>query len=128
METNDDYRFVDSVQRIGITHRPTNTRLRVISSNGKTAMGIVNCPLLVADEPGAWETVGGQLMSDAIETALGKPWSKMRVIYIGIARLGKGEMRTDAGLREQVLEVLISHRHLIPTARKGHYMMMVPHN
>ena len=35
-------------------------------------MGIVNCPLLVADEPGAWETVGGQLMSDAIETALGK--------------------------------------------------------
>ena len=45
-----------------------------------------------------------------------------------IARLGKGEMRTDAGLREQVLEVLISHRHLIPTARKGHYMLMVPNN
>ena len=44
-----------------------------------------------------------------------------------IARLGKGEMRTDAGLREQVLEVLVSHRHLIPTARKGHYMMVVPH-
>ena len=36
-----------------------------------------------------------------------------------IARLGKGEMRTDAGLREQVLNVLVSHRHLIPldTAR-----------
>ena len=45
-----------------------------------------------------------------------------------ISRLGKGEIRTDAGLREQVLEVLVSHRHLIPTARKGHYMMMVPHN
>ena len=45
-----------------------------------------------------------------------------------IARLGKGEMRTDAGLREQVLDVLVSHRHLIPTARKGHYMMVVPHN
>ena len=45
-----------------------------------------------------------------------------------IARLGKGEMRTDAGLREQVLEVLVSHRHLIPPARKGHYMMMVPNN
>ena len=83
LETNDEYRFVDSVQRIGITHKPTNTRLRVISSNGKTAMGIVNCPVLVADEPGAWETVGGQLMSDAIETALGKPGSKMRAIYIG---------------------------------------------
>ena len=45
-----------------------------------------------------------------------------------IARLGKGEMRTDAGLREQVLDVLVSHRHLIPTARRGHYMLMVPHD
>ena len=45
-----------------------------------------------------------------------------------IARVGKGEMRTDAGLREQVLDVLVSLRHLIPTARKGHYMMVVPHN
>ena len=45
-----------------------------------------------------------------------------------VARLGKGEMRTDVGLREQVLDVLVSHRHLIPTARKGHYMMMVPHD
>ena len=33
-----------------------------------------------------------------------------------ITRLGKGEMRTDAGIREQVLEVLVSHRHLMPTA------------
>ena len=45
-----------------------------------------------------------------------------------IARLGKGELRTDAALREQVLDVLVVHRHLIPTARKGHYMMMVPNN
>ena len=45
-----------------------------------------------------------------------------------IARMGKAELRTDAGLREQVLDVLVSHRHLIPTARKGHYMMVVPHN
>ena len=44
-----------------------------------------------------------------------------------IARMGKAELRTDAGLREQVLDVLVSHRHLIPVARKGHYMMMVPH-
>ena len=44
-----------------------------------------------------------------------------------IARLGKAEMRTDPGLWEQVLEVLVSHRHLIPTARKGHYTMVVPH-
>ena len=46
----------------------------------------------------------------------------------GIARLGKGELRTDAALREQVLDVLVVHRHLIPTARRGHYMMVVPHD
>ena len=77
------FRFLDSHTRIGIAHKATNTRLRVLSSNGKTAMGIVGCPLLVADEPGAWEVNGGQLMADAIEGAMGKPGSPMRVIYIG---------------------------------------------
>ena len=77
------FRFLDSHTRIGIAHKATNTRLRVLSSNGKTAMGIVGCPLLVADEPGAWEVNGGQLMADAIDTAQGKPGSPMRVIYIG---------------------------------------------
>ena len=44
-----------------------------------------------------------------------------------IARMGKAELRTDATKREQVLDLLVSHRHLIPVARKGHYMMMTPH-
>ena len=46
-------------------------------------MGIVDCPILVADEPGSWEVVGGQLMFDAIQTAMGKPGSPMRVVIIG---------------------------------------------
>ena len=46
-------------------------------------MGIVGCPLLVADEPGSWEVVGGELMHDAIQTAQGKPGSALRVVYIG---------------------------------------------
>ena len=83
LETRGGYRFLDSFTRIGITHLATNTRLRVLSSNGKTAMGIVGCPLLVSDEPGSWETVGGELMHDAIQTAQGKPGSPLRVIYIG---------------------------------------------
>ena len=67
LEPRGGYRFLDSFTRIGITHTATNTRLRVLSSNGKTAMGIVGCPLLVSDEPGSWETVGGELMHDAIQ-------------------------------------------------------------
>ena len=83
LEPTGAYRFIDSATRIGITHVPTNTKLRVLSSNGKTSMGIVGCPLLVADEPGSWETVGGQLMADAVLTAQGKPGSFMRVVMIG---------------------------------------------
>ena len=83
LEPSGQYRFIDSVTRIGITHKASNTRLRVLSSNGKTAMGIVNCLLLVADEPGSWEVTGGTLMYDAIITALGKPNSPMKVVFIG---------------------------------------------
>ena len=89
LEPTGDYRFIDSVTRLGITHKDSNTKLRVMSSNGKTAFGIVGTPLLVADEPGAWEIVGGGLMHDAIQTAQGKPESSLRVIYIGtLAPLG----------------------------------------
>ena len=77
------YRFLDSATRIGITHKSTNTRLRIISSNAKTAMGLVGVPLVVLDEPGSFEVVGGELMHDAMQTAQGKVGSPLRVIYIG---------------------------------------------
>ena len=83
LEPTGHYKFLDASTRIGITDKRDNTRLRVLSSNGKTSMGIVGCPLLVADEPGSWETNGGQLMADAIQTAQGKPGSPLRVVFIG---------------------------------------------
>ena len=83
LEPTGHYRWTDGSTRIGIVDRRDNTRLRVLSSNGKTSMGIVGCPLLVADEPGSWETNGGQLMADAIFTAQGKPGSVLRVVLIG---------------------------------------------
>ncbi|MDE2667222.1 MAG: hypothetical protein OXI69_13845 [Acidobacteriota bacterium] len=55
----------------------------MIGSNGKTAMGLVGCPWVIADEPGAWEVRGGTLVHDAIETAKGKPGSPLRAVYIG---------------------------------------------
>ena len=83
LEPCGEYRFVDSQRSLGVTDKRTNTKLRVVSSNGKTAMGIVNTPILVADEPGSWEVAGGQLMWSAISTALGKPDSTLRVLMIG---------------------------------------------
>ena len=40
--------------------------------------------------------------------------------------MGKAELRADAGMRNQVIDLLVFHNHLIPTARKGHYMVIVP--
>ena len=83
LEATGEYRWLDSATRVGITHKSTNTRLRVLSSKAKSAFGIVGCPVLIGDEPGAWETIGGTLMSDAIFTAMGKPGSALRAIFIG---------------------------------------------
>ena len=83
LEERGGYRFLDSATRVAITHAASKTRLRVIGSNGKTAMGLVGCPWAICDEPGAWETNGGALLNDAIQTAMGKPGSPMRAVYIG---------------------------------------------
>ena len=78
------YRFQDSASRVGLVHKPTNTRIRALGSNGKTAMGIgASTSLAICDEPACWEDVGGQLLADAIDTALGKPGSRMAAVYIG---------------------------------------------
>ena len=55
-------------------------------------MGIVGCPLLVADEPGSWEVNGGQLMADAIQTAQGKPGSPLRVVFHRHTCAGNGRV------------------------------------
>lgn len=79
----DDYRWVDSQRSLGVTRKKCGTRIRVHSSNAKTAMGIVGVPLAVADEPGSWEVSSGTLMYDGLVTAQGKPDSSLRVLMIG---------------------------------------------
>ena len=83
LEPKGGYRFIDSVTRLGITHKASNTKLRVMSSNAKAAFGIVGTPLAVLDEPGAWEVNGGELMHSALVTAQGKPGSRLRLIFVG---------------------------------------------
>lgn len=83
LEERGGYRFLDSATRCAITHPGTGTRLRVISSNAKTAFGLVGTPWAICDEPGSWEVVGGQLMWDALQTAQGKPNSPLRIVAIG---------------------------------------------
>ena len=83
LEPTGAYRFIDSITRLGVTHVESNTKLRVMSSNAKSAFGIVGTPVCVLDEPGAWEVNGGELMHDALKTAQGKPESRLRLIFVG---------------------------------------------
>ena len=85
-----EYSFVDAANRVGILHKPTNTRLRIIGSNGKKAMGLVGCPWAICDEPGAWEVAGGELLWDALATAQGKPRSPLRILLIGTLAPSRG--------------------------------------
>ena len=78
-----EYSYIDSSTRVGITHKPTRTRLRVLGSAAKRAMGFVGVPLVIADEPGVYDVAAGELMHDAIRTARGKPGSPLRAIYTG---------------------------------------------
>ena len=78
-----DYRIAEAQNACHIHHKPTGTRISVLAANSRTAQGLVRCPWVFADEPGAWEIAGGEAMQDAIETAQGKPDSELRVIYCG---------------------------------------------
>ena len=77
------YSYTDSTNKIGIRHKATDTRLLVRSSRARGAFGIVGARIAIADEPGSWDSQGGSMMADALDTAIGKPGTDLRVVYIG---------------------------------------------
>ena len=73
-----DYRW----RADGVTHLDTRTRVRVISSDSRRALGLgAKTRLIVADEPAAWSPTAGKRLWDAITGAIGK--RQMTVIAIG---------------------------------------------
>ena len=77
-----EYRYTDTPAKCWCVHEPSGTEVRVLSSSGKTAMGLTNYKLIWADEPAAWETRGGALMFDALRTSLGKQ-PDQRLLIVG---------------------------------------------
>ena len=75
---SDEYRWrVD-----GVVHRETRTRVRVISSDSRRALGLgANVRIVIADEPGAWSPTAGRRLWDAVCTSTGK--RKMTVVAVG---------------------------------------------
>ena len=87
---NPDYRFADSPTQVQIVHKPTRTTLQVRSSNAKGALGLVNCPWVICDEPGAFWVGEGEAMWDAISTSAGKPGSPLKALFIGTLAPAQG--------------------------------------
>ena len=85
-----DYRFADSPTQVQIIHKPTRTSLQVRSSNAKGALGLVNTPYVICDEPGAFGVNEGEAMFDAISTATGKPGSPLKALFIGTLAPAQG--------------------------------------
>ena len=85
-----DYRFADSFTLVQIVHKPTKTVLQVRSSNAKGALGLVNTPWVILDEPGAFNVNEGEAMFDAISTATGKPGSPLKALFIGTLAPAQG--------------------------------------
>ena len=87
---NPDYRFADSITLVQIVHKPSRTTLQVRSSNAKGALGLVNTPWVILDEPGAFNVNEGEAMWDAISTATGKPGSPLKALFIGTLAPAQG--------------------------------------
>ena len=81
-DVEDDYRWLDSGQRLACTHKDTGTKLRVLSSSGKRAMGLANFGTIYFDEPGSLNVRDGLLLWDALRTSLGKRPGQ-RLVCIG---------------------------------------------
>ena len=81
-DVEDDYRWLDSSQRMTVTHKATNTRLRVLSSSARRAMGLSQFSTIFADEPGSWNEREGALMQIALLGSLGKREGQ-RLLVIG---------------------------------------------
>ena len=77
------YRWNSSTTAVGALDKSSGTQLRCLSSNPKTILGLVHTSIAVLDEPGSYETVGGQELWDAVATARGKPGSRMRILLAG---------------------------------------------
>jgi len=76
-----DYKVSSSHNMAEVRHVRSGTKVSILPASGAAAMGLVDCPLLLADECGSWKRNDGELVYDAIQTALGKPGCNMAVLY-----------------------------------------------
>ena len=75
-------KWVENHAEVSVTHRTSGTRVSVLASSGKSAQGLVRCPLVVGDECSSWELAGGENMYAAIVEAQGKVGCDLRALFV----------------------------------------------
>ena len=84
-----DYRVSDNSLMCRIRHPKTRTEVTVLPASGKSAMGLVNARLVIADEPGSWKPADGLLLHDALQGAhrqAGKRFARLVCRHCGTRR------------------------------------------
>ena len=78
----DGYRWLDSANHLGCTHKATGQVAYATSSSGKAAMGLSQFGTIFFDEPAALEARNGALLYDAVRQSLGKVEGQ-RLVMLG---------------------------------------------
>ena len=79
-----EYRISDSTQAARIVHIPSHTEVAVLPASGRASLGLgMNSRLIICDEPAAWNPIDGSLVNESLLSALGKPGSRMKILYVG---------------------------------------------
>ena len=85
------YRISENRNECAVTHLPTDTRISVLAPRAASALGLVGCPWVFLDEPGSYDVLGGFQMHEAIQTAMGKPNSPLKALYLGTLAPARGD-------------------------------------
>ena len=81
VDGDDEVRVYDTAQACHLTHLPSSNAVHVMASNSRRALGLLNVPIVVGDEPGSWD--GGAELYEALSTGLGKPGCTSRLVLVG---------------------------------------------
>ena len=79
----DVFRIAESSHACHVRRKLCNTRVSVVAPTSKATLGLVGVPLVVVDEPGAYDLAAGAEVWDSLRTSVGKPASPLRVFVIG---------------------------------------------
>ena len=103
------YRWSSSLTSMGARDTKNGVELRVMSSNPRTAHGLVGVSMVFCDEPSSWENQAGSDMWDAILTAQGRCCTARSKSLTSLCRLQSHPAQYVSGIPSAAILLSISH-------------------